>query len=372
MAIKYHLDQFPPPDLDWKQIIPLIGPAQAALARYDGILQAVPNANVLLSPLTAQEAVLSSKIEGTQATLGEVLRIEAGDDEPSLTPNKRDDAEEIRNYRTAMWSAIEELNTLPLSSRLICNAHKILLQGVRGHNRSPGEFRRIQNWIGSKGCTEAQARFIPIPPQLLAEGIGKWNKFLNEDYLDALVQLAIVHAEFEALHPFLDGNGRLGRLLIPLFLFEKKLLSAPSFYMSAFLEANREAYYDQLLNVSATGDWTAWCTFFLTALKVQADDNTSKASAILKLYEQLKQVVITQTRSQYAVPALDFMFQMPIFKSTDFIEQTDIPKASAQRMLNEFKQNPELLTVFRQGSGRRPTIFGLRALLNIAEGSEIF
>jgi Fic family protein len=371
MVINYHTDKFPPQDLDWQRIVPLIGPAQAAIAHYGGILTAVPNANVLMSPLTAQEAVLSSKIEGTQATLGEVLRVEAGDDEPNITPEKRDDIEEILNYRTAMRGAIKDLQTLPLSSQLVCNAHAVLLKGVRGRNSSPGEFRRIQNWIGPKGCTQDRARFIPIQPQLLAEGIDKWNKFLNQDYLDTLVQLAIVHAEFEALHPFLDGNGRIGRLLVPLFLFEKKLLSAPSFYISAFFESNREAYYDQLLNISATGDWTSWCCFFLEALKVQAEENSLKARNILTLYDALKQIVINETHSQHAIPALDFMFQMPIFKSTDLVERTDIPNASAQRILKELKKTPNLLTVLRPASGRRPSILALRGLLNIAEGIEV-
>ncbi|MDV3351759.1 Fic/DOC family N-terminal domain-containing protein [Leptothoe sp. LEGE 181152] len=368
MVFQYHYDKFPPTNLDWAKLVPFIGPAQAALARYDGILKAVPNAQVLLSPLIFQEAVLSSRIEGTQATLGEVLRVEAGDDEPDLTPDKRDDVQEVLNYRSAMWQSVQDLENLPLSSRLLCNAHKILLQGVRGRNRSPGEFRRIQNWIGPSGCPQEQARFIPIAPQQLAEGMGKWNEFINDkDFPDQLVQLAIVHAEFESLHPFLDGNGRLGRLIVPLFLFEKKLLSSPSFYMSAYLEANRDTYYNQLLNISATGEWTNWCNFFLNALRLQAEENGIKAEAILGLYEQLKKEVLEQLNSQYAIQALDFIFQMPIFKSTDFIQRANIPDSSAKRILRLLRDRPELLLVLREGSGRKPAILGFGPLLNIVE-----
>lgn len=368
MSVGYHYGNFPPEDLDWSKLVPFIGPAQAALARYDGILKAVPNAHVLLSPLTFQEAVLSSKIEGTQATLGDVLRVEAGDDEPDLTPTKRDDVQEVINYRTAMWESVQGLQDLPLSSRLLCKAHEILLNGVRGKNCSPGEFRKIQNWIGSSGCDIRKARFIPISPDQLAEGMGKWNNFLHADFPDQLVQLAIIHAEFESLHPFLDGNGRLGRLLVPLFLFEKNLLSAPSFYVSAYLEANRETYYDQLLNISANGDWTSWCRFFLEALRVQAEENGAKAESILALYEELKREVLTELSSQYTIQALDFMFQMPIFKSTDFIQKAGIPDSSAKRLLRLLREQPNLLFVLREGSGRKPTILGFHTLLNIVEG----
>lgn len=368
MSVSYHYGEFPPKNINWAELVPFIGPAQAALARYDGILKAVPNAQVLLSPLTFQEAVLSSKIEGTQATLGEVLRVEAGDDEPDLTPTKRNDVQEVINYRTAMWEAVQGLQDLPLSSRLLCNAHAVLLDGARGKNCSPGEFRKIQNWIGSSGCNQSQARFVPMSPEHLADGMSKWNNFLHTDFPDRLVQLAIVHAEFESIHPFLDGNGRLGRLLVPLFLFEKKLLSAPSFYMSAYLEANRETYYDQLLNISAKGDWTGWCSFFLEALRSQAEENGTKAESILALYEELKREVLAELSSQYTIQALDFMFQMPIFKSTDFIQKANIPDSSAKRLLRLLRDLPNLLVILREGSGRKPAILGFHALLNIVEG----
>jgi Fic family protein len=370
MTVTYHTGKFPPDNLNWAQIIPHIGPAQAALARYDGILQAIPNAQVLLAPLTAQEAVLSSKIEGTQATLGEVLRVEAGDDE-IISPDKRNDVEEILNYRTALSNAVNGLSQLPLSQRLLREAHATLLQGVRGRTKDPGNYRRDQNWIGTSGATVDSARFIPISPEQLNEGMSQWEKFIHTDFLDSLVQLAIIHAEFEALHPFKDGNGRLGRLLIPLFLFEKRLLSAPSFYMSAYLEGNREIYYDQLLNISASGDWTPWCCFFLEALKVQAEDNGRKAKLILDLYDATKQIVIQQTQSKYAIPTLDFIFQVPVFNSTDFVQRTTIPDSSARRILTQLKGHSNLLTELRPAKGSQPSLLAFGPLINIAEGAQI-
>ena len=228
----YHQGQFPPQSLDWPRLLPLIGPANAAIARYEGVLHGVAHPNVLLSPLTSQEAVLSSRIEGTQATLGEVLEFEA--------------------------------------------------QG-----------------------------------NLFDESTPK------------LVQLAVAHAEFEAIHPFLDGNGRLGRLIVPLFLFEKGLLSSPNFYISAYLDEHRDEYYSRLLAVSRDGDWTGWCAFFLTALIEQSRANQQKALAILSLYRERKDWIATATRSQYAVKALDWIFARPIFSSADFVHNVQIPKPTA-------------------------------------------
>ena len=274
-SVRYHRGAFPPSKLDWLRLVPLLGPASAALARYDGILSAIPNPQVLLSPLTTQEAVLSSRIEGTVATMAEVLEYEAEAGPDESDTEKVADIHEVLNYRQAIREAKDMLSELPLSGRLIRSAHKTLLQGVRGKNKAPGEYRKNQNLIGQLGCTEETARFVPIGAGDLPSGMSAWEKYLNGREPDALVQLAIVHAEFEALHPFLDGNGRLGRMLIPLFLFERKLLAAPTFYLSAYLEARREEYYDRLLAVSRDGDWTGWCVFFLGALTAQAESNAT-------------------------------------------------------------------------------------------------
>ena len=263
--VNYHYGKFPPQDIDWISLIPLIGPANAALARYDGTLSAIPNANVLLSPLSTQEAVLSSRIEGTQATMGEVLEFEAEGDSGDISLERKEDINEILNYRRAMWRAIDLLKEIPLCQRLVKEAHRVLLAGVRGHARSPGEYRQIPNWIGPPGCPIEEARFVPISAGRLPEALNVWEKFVHGSSPDPLVQLAVVHAEFEALHPFLDGNGRLGRMSVPLFMFQKGLIQSPMFYISAFFEQNKDEYYERLLAISRDNDWSGWCRFFLRA-----------------------------------------------------------------------------------------------------------
>ena len=369
--IRYHTGKFPPKRLDWERLIPLIGPASAALARYDGLLSAIPNAAVLLSPLTTQEAVLSSRIEGTQATMGEVLEYEAGGVSKKLDTKKIDDIHEILNYRRAMHEAIDQLKQLPLCQRVVKQIHTTLLDGVRGHNKSRGRYKLVPNYIGPMGCSLEQARFIPIAPGHVKEGMNRWEKYLHAQTPDGLVQLAIAHAEFEALHPFLDGNGRLGRMLIPLFLFERKLLHAPTFYLSEYLEVNRQEYYDRLLAVSSQDDWTEWCQFFLKAIAQQAAENEVKARRILDLYQEKKEWVIKTTHSQYSIAALDFFFNLPVFSSSDFIARSGIPAPSSRRFL-KLLYDKGLLIHIRPASGQRPALFAFPELLNIAEGHSVF
>lgn len=371
MAVHYHLGLFPPTELDWSQLIPLLGPTAAAVARYDGTLAAIPNAAVLLSPLTTQEAVLSSRIEGTQATMGEVLEFEAEGDAPNLSEARRNDIREVLNYRAAMRRAEKLLGELPLSQRVICEAHQVLLAGVRGHGKAPGEYRRIPNWIGPAGCTMEQARFVPISADKLPGAMSVWERYLHAEAPDRLVQLALLHAEFEALHPFLDGNGRLGRMLVPLFMWQRGLIQRPMFYVSAFLEAHREEYYERLLAVSRDGDWTGWCRFFLGALQAQAEENQQKAGAILGLYERMKREVADLTRSQYAIHALDWIFGRPIFKSSDFVASSGIPEPTAKRIVPALRE-AGVLRVLAAASGRRAATLCFPALLNIAEGREAF
>ena len=369
--VKYHLGGFPPEILDWQALIPLIGPANAALARYDGTLQVIPNAAVLLSPLMTQEAVLSSKIEGTQATMGEVLEFEAEGDTKILPSEKRNDIEEILNYRQAIHHAEMLLKKLPICQRVVKETHKVLMQGVRGHKKAPGEYRKGSNWIGPPGCSIEEANFIPIAANGLPDAMSVWEKYIHSEPKDRLVQLAILHAEFEALHPFLDGNGRLGRMLIPLFMEKSGLLSGPMFYISAFFEKNRDEYYERLLAVSRDGEWTQWVAYFLEAIIKQAEENQRKASSILGLYEKKKEEFLKSVHSHYSILALDFIFQRPIFRSPDFTSNTGIPLGSAKRILKLLRENGTLLTI-RRGSGRRASIYAFPTLLNIAEGKNIF
>lgn len=370
--VVYHLGQFPPTGLDWARLIPLIGPANAGLARYDGLLSAIPNAHILLSPLTTQEAVLSSKIEGTHVTIGEVLEVEAGGAPEGMSQPKRDDAEEVLNYRKAMRACVAEMEHRPLSQQVLRAAHALLMTGVRGRDKTPGRYREEQNWIGPKGCTIETASFVPINPEQLQGGMDTWEAYLGgTQELDALVQLAILHLEFEALHPFKDGNGRLGRMLIPLYLFQRRLLASPDFYMSGYLEANREEYQERLRAASRDGAWTEWCAFFLKGVQQQAGENERKARAILSLYDRVKTQVVKLTHSQHAIRAVDFLFETPIFTAPLFTNFSNIPKPTASRILGILRDQG-LLAPIREGKGRRAGIYVFRELINIAEGKDVF
>ena len=263
------------------------------------------------------------------------------------------------------------MKSLPLSQRVVKGVHEVLMQGVRGQNKSPGEYRRIANWIGAPGCTIEQARFVPASAERVADAMSAWENYLHSSVPDLLVQLAILHAEFKAIHPFLDGNGRLGRLLVPLFLVEKNLLSSPNFYISAYLESHRDEYYERLLAVSRDDDWTGWCEFFLTALIQQAESNQSKALRILELYRTKKDWIAELTHSHHAVRALDWFFSRPIFKASDFVAGAEIPKPTASRILR-LARDRGLLIELRASSGRRPAILAFPELLNIAEGKGVF
>lgn len=369
--VHYHEGRFPPKELDWAGLVPLIGPANAAVARYDGMLAAILNAHVLLSPLTTQEAVLSSRIEGTQATMGEVLEYEARGDTDELSSAKEADIWEILNYRKAMRAATEMLKDLPLCQRIVLESHRILLNSVRGHGRSPGMYRKVPNWIGPKGCPIEKAKYVPISAEKLPDAMSRWEKFIHENAPDRLIQLALLHAEFEALHPFLDGNGRLGRMLIPLFLYQARIIQQPMFYISAYLESHRDEYYERLLAVSRDDDWSGWCAFFLGAIRIQADENLAKAKAILDLYSRMKILFADLTHSQYAIHALDWVFERPIFRGSDFVGSANIPRPTAKRILIQLKKEG-ILRELQPGSGRRAATLAYPELLNITEGYNAF
>jgi Fic family protein len=372
LPVHYHEGRFPPAELDLATLFPLVGPANAAVARYEGVLAGIPNPNVLLSPLTAREAVLSSKIEGTQVTLGEVLEFEAQGNLLDESTPKKADAREVLNYRAALNEATRMMaDGLPLSQRLIKAAHRVLMDGVRGRSKDPGEYRRIPNWIGPDGCAIEHARFVPPGADQIDTAMANWEAYIHADAPDRLVQLAIVHAEFESIHPFLDGNGRLGRLIIPLFLYAHGLLSRPNFYLSEYLEAKRDEYYDRMLAVSRGDDWTGWAAFFLRGIIAQAEVNTRKAQAILTLHQEKRDWVVEVTHSQYAVRALDWIFQRPIFRTPDFIMSAQIPGPTARTIVRTLRDNG-MLREMVPASGRAPAVFMFPELLNIAEGRSAF
>ena len=365
--LPYVPDVLPLTTLDYGRLIRLIGPANAALARYDGLLQSIVNPLIMLSPLTTQEAVLSSKIEGTQATVDEVLEYEAGIE---FDPEKVKDIQEIVNYREALSLAKTTLGTRPLNLQLLRMIHGRLMDSVRGANKTPGQFRVHQNWIGPENCTIEQATFVPPSPLQLRDHLEAFERYLASDDVDALVQVAVMHAQFELLHPFNDGNGRLGRLLIPLFLFQKRTLASPMFYLSEYLEAHRDSYYARLRGISQQGDWTGWVEFFLEAIVAQAETNTDRVRGILELYDRMKLRISELLKSQYGIQVLDALFDRPIFRSNDFVERSSVPKQSALPFLKKLR-DAKIVQVVKEGSGRRPSVLAFADLLNCAEGRKV-
>ncbi|MCK4577773.1 MAG: Fic family protein [Candidatus Marinimicrobia bacterium] len=356
-------------DLDYKRLISLVGEANAELARYDGKLGSIVNPAILLSPLTTQEAVLSSRIEGTQASLDEVLEHEAG--QLSTDPDKTHDIQEILNYRRVLRLASDTLKDRPLSLGLLQQMHKILMDSVRGQTKTPGEFRKNQNWIGPRGCSIEEATFVPPTPMRLLDHLQNWEAYTQGEDIDVLIQAAVIHAQFEVIHPFRDGNGRIGRLLIPLHLYCKHALSSPMFYLSEYLEANRDEYYRRLQGISQNNQWNEWIIYFLGAVAQQAKRNTEKVVTILTLYEEMKKRIRALTHSQYSIQLLDAIFYRPIFRTNEFIERSGIPKPTGLRMLRQLKEHATLETI-REGAGSRPPILLFPELLNIVEGRDVF
>jgi Fic family protein len=342
----------------------------APLRRWKGWFYGIPNPNVLLSPITTQEAVLSSKIEGTQADFEDLLKFEAG--ESPAEPSRREDIHEIMNYRRALRLSENLLKDRPLSLNTLLKLHDALMDSVRGNNKGRGRFRTTQNWIGKEGTPIEQAVFVPPSPLHLQDHLNRWEAYWHSDAPDALVQLSLIHAQFEILHPFIDGNGRIRRMVIPLFLFEKKILSRPCFYLSAFFESRRDEYITRLRDLGQSGSWTRWCAFFLEGVAVQAEANTHKARAIQDLYERLKKQVLDLTRSQFAVPLLDFMFERPIFRSSDVTRLEHMPSVPmVANLLGNLRRNGILHTV-REGAGRRPHVLALAELINLCEDRKVF
>lgn len=347
-------------NLDWTRFIHLIGESNREVARFDGLLQSMQNPAVLLSPLTTQEAVLSSKIEGTQVTLQEVLEFEA---DPTEHKEKHDDIEEVLNYRKAMHYAVENLDKVSFSGRLIKGVHSILLDGVRGENKDRGNFRSGQVHIGKSKKIE-EASYVPPAPHDIVDAFSNLERYCHETEKDDLVQLAIIHAQFEIIHPFWDGNGRVGRIILPLFLYFKKVLTSPMFYLSAYFEKNRDEYYQYLKGVSEKNDWESWIEYFLQAVVTQAKENVIKAKAIHSLYDQKKKKIVELTHSQYAIQALDFIFSCPIFTSAQFVEHSGVPYRTAQRILLELAKGGVVKEI-RSKKGRSSAVYLFTKLIKI-------
>jgi Fic family protein len=274
-----------PPTLEYdNQFVLSLSRADAALSELSGLGRHLPNPHLLIAPYVRREAVLSSRIEGTKASLSDLLI-----DEMERLTHRTDDVREVRNYVAAMEHGLDRLHKLPLSLRLVREIHARLMNGVRGDFATPGEFRRSQNWIGPSGSTVETARYVPPPPEHLDDLLRDWERFLHErNIFPDLVQCAIMHEQFEAIHPFIDGNGRLGRLLITLFLIERGRLPQPLLYLSAYIEAHRQDYYDLLQRVRTHGDWMGWLRFFMAGVTEIACEARGQASRLMELREKFR------------------------------------------------------------------------------------
>ena len=366
----YIPNELPLQGLDYQALFNVVGDANAELARYDGLLQGIPNPAIMLSPLTTQEAVLSSKIEGTQATIDEVLEHEAG---MIKEGEKEKDIQEIVNYRKTLFLSREHLQDYPIRLGFICELHKILLDSVRGQTKTPGLFRKDQNWIGKQGCSIEEASFVPPSSFILQEYLDKWEAYIGFNDTNFLLQTAVVHAQFELLHPFKDGNGRIGRLLIPIFLYQKKTLSQPMFYLSEYLETHREEYYQRLKSISQDGDWNGWILFFLKAIAVQAKENSIRVRSIMALYEEFKTQIQEITHSQYSIHLLDAIFSKPIFQVSDLVKslkkEYGIHEKTTPGLLRQLK-NAGILRELQAASGRRSAVLYFPRLISRAGGRE--
>ena len=300
-----------PPDIELSEkLVSSLSQADQAIARLEQLGKAFPLPHAVIRPFIRNEAVLSSRIEGTHTSLRGLMSYELGQLSFFQDPN---DAREVHNYVRALDYGLERVRTLPVSNRLIREMHAILLQDVRGRNLTPGEFRKTQNWIGHAGSTLETARYVPPPVNEMHQCLSDWERFIHsESSLPALLRIAMVHYQFEAIHPFLDGNGRLGRLIISLLPVTWGLLSAPFLSLSEFIEANRQQYYDGLLVVSQCGDWANWLSFFLDGISIQSNLSSSRINKLRGLREDYHRRVSGDRSRNNLTKVIDYLFENPI------------------------------------------------------------
>ncbi len=367
--VHYHQGAFPPTDrLDWQRLAPALSSASLALGSFKNSLAEVPNSSVLLSIMTRQEAVSSSRIEGTQASMAEVMRYEVGQEPTSR--RQEDDIQEVINYQKALYKAQVLLEKHALSPDVILDVHRTLLSGARGRDKNPGAFRAIDNFIGKPGSTIYDARYVPVRYSRMYDALDTWLSFTLHDPAIPIVKVALMHAEFEAIHPFSDGNGRLGRILIPLMMWQYGLIPEPLFNVSVHLESMRDDYIDRLEAVSSDDDWTGWCEFFLRAIEMQANTDLKILRMVWTLYNKMKFRVTEIGRSKYGIHILDGIFSRPIFTTSSIVAETGVPVRAARRILGRLRDN-EILTELKPGAGQIPSVFLFTELLDIAEGRSV-
>lgn len=359
-----------PPQVDYLALVTDLSRAHAALARLDETLEHLRNPQIIERTFLTREAVLSSQIEGTQATLEEVLReeAEAGENVSELT-KKLQDIREVINYRRAMRKGAEMIDEgHPLAENNVKHLHAILLQSVRGKGRARGEFRREQVYIAPPGTPMAQARYVPPAPMQVAGLYSNFDRYLNtvDAERDPLVQIAVAHYQFEAIHPFNDGNGRVGRLLIPLFLYERKLLSKPYVYISKYFEEHRRDYYDLLADVSYKGEWLPWIRFFLNGLVEQSNDAATLVHNILDVQREFHKV-LSDFKSPHALNLLDTLFEYPIMTTTQMRRLGEIKNVpTLQGLIRKFVKAGILIDV--SPDRKRNKTYAFQPLLDLMDG----
>ncbi len=334
--------------------------ADSALGELKGLGYGLTNPRLLIAPFIRREAVLSSRIEGTQASLSDLYAYEAAQLALFDYP---EDVKEVHNYVAALEYGLERLQTLPISLRLIRELHARLMAGVRGEQQTPGEFRRSQNWIGAPGCRLNEATFVPPPPDAMLAALGALETYLHAPPdLPPLVRLGLIHYQFETIHPFLDGNGRVGRLLISLLLCAWDLLPQPLLYLSAYFQRHRSAYYDRLLSVSQRGAWEAWLRFFLAGVQVQAQDAVLRSHRLLELRECYRKRLQHQRTAARLLQATDYVFTRPVITINGLAEALqEVDYRAASRYI----QILEEAGILREITGRaRNRVYQADAILD--------
>jgi len=349
-----------PPEIAWTgQLIRSLSDADRLIGQLSGEGKQLPNPHLLIRPFIKREAVLSSKIEGTQATLGELLANDAG----AVVNRSPDDLREVGNYVTALDYGIKRLNTLPLSLRLIREVHEKLMEGVRGGHAIAGEFRKTQNWIGPAGCTLQNATYVPPSPDLLMDCLGTWEQFIHVQTIPPLVQAGLLHYQFEAIHPFLDGNGRVGRLMIILFLIERKALTVPLLYISAFFEATRSEYYNRLLAVSQEGQWNPWLEYFLNGIARMSEDVLCRAEKINLLLQSWRKKIAGE-KPKILVDTIELLAENPFWNTKKLSDRLKVAFTTAQRAINVLVEEKILSQV---DNAQRDRVFCADAIMKILD-----
>jgi Fic family protein len=349
-----------PPKFDWNsKLVRSLSEADRLIGKLAGEGRRLPNPHLLIRPFARAEAVLSSKIEGTQATLGELLAAEAG----IAVDRSPDDLREVANYVIALEHGIKRLQKLPICVRLIKELHEKLMTGVRGHHSSRGEFRTVQNWIGKPGCTPEAATFVPPPPDQVEPCLAEWENFVNTSDLPPLVTIALAHYQFEAIHPFLDGNGRVGRLLISLFLVEQQILPAPLLYLSAFFEASRREYYDSLRAISERGAWEDWIEYFLLGVARMSQDVLNRARRINTTIAEW-QTAVAGDSTNTTLRVLELLAANPFITANGIVEKLNVAFTTAQRAIARLERHG---VIQQTTDARRDRVYCAKALLAILE-----